>query len=58
LGYAKAYAATSCVKDRRASISFEETFRLLARDVTDLHDPLTWGVEVERRRAQIERGAW
>lgn len=58
LGYAKAYAATSCVKDGRASISFEEAFRLLARDVTDLHDPLTWAVEVERRRAQIERGAW
>jgi len=24
----------------------------------ELHDPLSWQVEVERRIAEVERGAW
>jgi hypothetical protein len=57
-GYAKAYAATYGVKTGRVQLSFEETFRLLERDIEEMQDPLSWDVEVQKRRAEIECGEW
>jgi hypothetical protein len=57
-GYAKAYAATYGVKTGRAKLSFEETFRPLERHIEEMHDPLSWDMEVEKHRAEIECGEW
>jgi len=57
-GYLKAVAAVRCVQQHKALISEREAFGELARRMWELHDPLSWQVEVERRIAEVERGAW
>jgi hypothetical protein len=57
-GYLKAVAAVRCVQQGKALLSEQEALDQLARRMWALHDPLTWRVEVERRIAEVERGAW
>ena len=57
-GYAKGYAATHCVQRHKDALSFEEAFRFLGKRVEGLHDPLSWGIEVEKKRRAIESGEW
>jgi len=57
-GYVKGYAATTCVKRRRPELAFEEALQLLTTRVQGFHDPLSWGVEVEKKRLAIESGEW
>lgn len=57
-GYAKGFAAAHCVRKRSGALAFEEAFRLLGNRVAKLHDPLSWRVEVEKKRVAIESGEW
>jgi len=57
-GYAKAFAATHCVQQGAEGVGFDRAFRLLGKRVQEFYDPLSWGVEVEKRRAAIESGDW
>jgi len=57
-GYAKGYAATHCVQRRTDALPFEDTVRLLLQRVEGLHDPLSWEIEVEKKRLAIESGEW
>ncbi len=55
-GYTKGFAATHCVQQQAEGVGFDEAFRLLAKRVLEFYDPLSWGVDVEKRRAAIETG--
>jgi len=57
-GYAKGFAATHCVRKGTEGLPFEEAFRLLGNRVATLHDPLSWGIDVEKKRLAIESGEW
>ncbi|HTO23114.1 MAG TPA: hypothetical protein VMQ10_11615 [Spirochaetia bacterium] len=57
-GYLKAVAAVSCVRQRKPLISEQEALAQLTRRMWQLHDPLHWRVEVEKRIAEVQRGAW
>ncbi len=57
-GYTKGFAATQCVQTQTEGMGFDEAFRLLGKRVLELYDPLSWGVDVEKRRAAIETGDW
>jgi len=57
-GYLKAAAAVRCVQQRKPLISEQEALDQLARRMWALHDPLSWQVDVERRIAEVHRGAW
>jgi hypothetical protein len=57
-GYAKGFAATHCVQRRKDTLPFEEALRLLLQRIEGLHDPLSWGIEVEKKRLAIESGEW
>ncbi len=57
-GYLKATAAVACVQQRKPLVSEREALAQLQRRMWELHDPLHWQAEVERRIAEVERGAW
>jgi hypothetical protein len=57
-GYLKAAAAVHCVRTRKPLVSDAEALDQLQRRIRLLHDPLHWRTEVERRIAEVERGAW
>lgn len=57
-GYLKAVAAVYCVQKRRDLIWEEEALRHLAERMWKLHDPLSWRLDVQRKMAEVERGAW
>jgi hypothetical protein len=57
-GYLKATAAVACVQQRKPLISEREALAQLQQRMWELHDPLHWRVEVEKRIAEVERGAW
>jgi hypothetical protein len=57
-GYLKAAAAVHCVQKRQPVISDAEALEQLQARMRLLHDPLHWRAAVERRMAEVERGAW
>ncbi len=57
-GYLKAVAAIACVQHRKRLIGEGEALAEVERRMRDLHDPLHWQVEVERRIKAVERGEW
>lgn len=57
-GYLKAVAAVCCVQQRKPLITEREALAQLQWRMWQLHDPLHWRVEVEKRIAELERGAW
>jgi len=57
-GYLKAVAAVYCVQHRRKMLSKDDALRYLREGIGERHDALSWAVEVEKRIAEIERGAW
>ena len=57
-GYLKAVAAVYCVQKHRDLIWEEEALRHLADRMWKLHDPLSWRLDVQRKMAEVERGAW
>jgi hypothetical protein len=57
-GYLKAVAATYCVQHRRTLILQEEALGFLRGNMERLYDSLAWQMDVQKRIAEIERGAW
>jgi len=57
-GYLKAVAAVYCVQHGRKTLSKDDALRQLHRGIDERYDALAWELEVEKRIAEIERGAW
>lgn len=57
-GYAKRLAAVRGIKLNTPEIGFEETLKYLCRKLENVHDPLTWEHDVERRYNEMRLGQW
>jgi hypothetical protein len=57
-GYLKAVAAVYCVQHRRKTLSKDDALRYLRAGIEDRHDALAWEMDVDKRIAEIECGAW
>ena len=51
-------AAVYCVQHRRKMLAKDDALRYLRAGIEDRYDAFAWEVEVEKRIAEIERGAW
>ncbi len=57
-GYLKRLAAIERIQGKSDSISIEKAFRDLELKVRQVHDPLCWMIDVDRRVKEIELGQW
>ncbi len=57
-GYLKRVAAIAAVQRRAQLIDEGEALAEVERRMWQLHDPLHWQVEVDRRIKEVERGLW
>ena len=57
-GYLKRIAAIDCLQNDLDKAYLDETFERLQVLVTDIHDPLTWQSDVERRVTEMRLGEW
>jgi hypothetical protein len=57
-GYLKAVAAVYAIQKQEEGVAAEQALAHLRERMWAIHDPLSWGIDVEKRRAEIERGAW
>ena len=58
LGYLKRCAATECVLDGKSDMSFAEALRRMEGLLLSVYEPFTWGIDVQKRVKEIERGQW
>lgn len=57
-GYLKRIAAIDCLQNGEEKAYLDETFDRLQALVTDIHDPLTWQNDVDRRVTEMRLGEW
>jgi hypothetical protein len=57
-GYLKMVAAVHCVQTGKPTIDANEALRVINSRIQELHEPLAWNVDVERRIKEIRLGQW
>lgn len=57
-GYLKRIAAVHCVQTGKDMIDMDEALKVISGSIRQLHDPLAWQIDVERRIREIRLGAW
>lgn len=57
-GYVKRAAAVECIRQGKASMSHDAALSTLAVLLKQVHDPLSWSVDVGKRIDQIRLGQW
>ena len=55
-GYLKQFAAVHCVRQGKDWMPAREALGVLGRALRELHDPLTWTMDVQKRVKAIELG--
>jgi hypothetical protein len=56
--YLKMVAAVHCVQTGKALIDVNEALRVIDSRIQELHEPLAWRMDVEKRIKEIEPGQW
>ena len=57
-GYLKRLAAVRCVQREKRTMTLEESLRHLGQLVQQMHEPLDWHADVEKRITAIRLGEW
>jgi len=57
-GYMKRIAAIYSLQGQTPAISLQQARAHLALRIEQLHDPLTWETDVERRMTEMRLGEW
>ena len=57
-GYVKRAAAVECIRQGRSSMSHDAALATLAMLLKQVHDPLSWSVDVGKRIDQMRLGQW
>ena len=57
-GYLKMVAAVHCVQAGKALIDVNEALRVIDSRIKNLHEPLGWRMDVEKRIKEIRLGQW
>lgn len=57
-GYLKRLAAVHCVQHEKPTVTLEESLRQLGQLVQQVHEPLDWHADVEKRITAIRLGQW
>jgi hypothetical protein len=57
-GYVKRVAAIDALYTGNEKSYMDEAFQHLQNRVTELHDPLTWQQDVNRRAKEMRLGEW
>ena len=57
-GYLKKVAAVHCVQTGKSIIDVNEALNVIDSRFQELHEPLAWQADVERRIKEIRLGQW
>jgi hypothetical protein len=57
-GYLKMVAAVHCVQEGKPIITVNEALGVIDALIQELHEPLAWRADVERRIKEIRLGQW
>jgi len=57
-GYLKRIAAIECIQGNHGMIDVEEVLNDLGEYIRYIHEPLAWGIDVERKIKEMQLGVW